>query len=438
MSQSQHIFAKSEQLIPGGVNSPVRAWKTVGGSPVVIAHAQGPTITDVDGTDYIDYVLSWGPLILGHAPERIVEAVTRQVAKGLTYGAPTENELILAELIHEAIPSIDMIRLVNSGTEAVMTALRLARSFTGRPRILKFTGCYHGHSDALLAQAGSGLATFGIPACPGVADEVARLTISLPYNDVSAVTDAIDNYGTELAAVIVEPIAGNMGVVIPEPSFLTTIRRLTREAGIVLIFDEVITGFRLTWGGWQNVIGIQPDLTCLGKIIGGGLPIGAFGGRRDIMSLLTPIGPVYQAGTLSGNPVATTAGIETLRILKEDSSLYDRLDRDTAELCSEMAHIFHSKGINIALNRVGSMFTIFFTGAPVTDFSSASHTDTARYAHFFREMIRRGVYLPPSPFEAWFTSTTHGGRERERTINACREAASVLGREIHPHVPESR
>jgi len=426
VSQSECIMTQSANLIPGGVNSPVRAWKAVGGNPLVIASARGAQITDVDGRSYTDYVLSWGPLILGHAHERVVTAVERQVKNGLSYGAPTEQELVLADLIHEAIPAMEMLRLVNSGTEAVMSALRLARAFTGRQRILKFTGCYHGHSDGLLVQAGSGLATFGIPACPGVTEAVAALTISLPYNDLSALEQAFTTYGHELAAVIVEPIAGNMGVVIPDPSFLPTLRRLTEEAGALLIFDEVITGFRLTWGGWQHIVGIRPDLTCLGKIIGGGLPIGAFGGRREIMSLLAPLGPVYQAGTLSGNPVATTAGIETLRILREDPKIYEHLDRYTADLTIKMEHLFASHQLDITINRMGSMFTPFFIKGPVTDFASATSTDTLRYRRFFQEMIRHGIYPPPSPFEAWFTSLAHGDQEREDTLMACRATVAKL------------
>jgi len=426
MEKSRSLFLKSKNLIPGGVNSPVRAWSAVGGGPLFISQGKGSKIIDVDGRAYIDYVLSWGPLILGHAHERIVEAVRKQLERGMTYGAPTEGELVMAELIGEAIPSIEMVRLVNSGTEAVMSALRLARAYTGRKRILKFSGCYHGHSDSLLVRAGSGLATLGIPSCPGIPEELANLTISIPYNDMEALRETINSYGGELAAVIVEPIAGNMGVVVPDGEFLPTLRKLTREAGILLIFDEVITGFRLTWGGWQNVIGVEPDLTCLGKIIGGGFPIGAFGGRWDIMSLLAPLGPVYQAGTLSGNPVATAAGVETLKILKEDPSIYLQLDRFTLELCQELTTIFNRAGIPTQINRVGSMFTIFFSPEKVNNFASAMRSDTERYARFFHEMVKEGIYLPPSQFEAWFTSTAHGEEELQITSEACLKASRQI------------
>jgi len=426
MEKSRSLFLKSKNLIPGGVNSPVRAWSAVGGGPLFISQGKGSKIIDVDGRAYIDYVLSWGPLILGHAHERIVEAVRKQLERGMTYGAPTEGELVMAELIGEAIPSIKMVRLVNSGTEAVMSALRLARAYTGRKRILKFSGCYHGHSDSLLVRAGSGLATLGIPSCPGIPEELANLTISIPYNDMEALRETINSYGGELAAVIVEPIAGNMGVVVPDGEFLPTLRKLTREAGILLIFDEVITGFRLTWGGWQNVIGVEPDLTCLGKIIGGGFPIGAFGGRWDIMSLLAPLGPVYQAGTLSGNPVATAAGVETLKILKEDPSIYLQLDRFTLELCQELTTIFNRAGIPTQINRVGSMFTIFFSPEKVNNFASAMRSDTERYARFFHEMVKEGIYLPPSQFEAWFTSTAHGEEELQITSEACLKASRQI------------
>lgn len=413
-------------MIPGGVNSPVRAWQTVGGGPLFIASGRGSKITDVDGNQYVDYVLSWGPLILGHAHEKVVEAIKEQLKRGLSYGAPTEQELTLAELIHQAIPSMEMVRLVNSGTEAVMSALRLARAFTGRKKILKFAGCYHGHSDSLLARAGSGLATFGIPGCPGVPEPLAKLTITIPYNDLGALEKAIDLHGGELAAAIVEPVAGNMGVVVPDEEFLPTLRRLTREKGILLIFDEVITGFRFTWGGWQKVTGLKPDLTCLGKIIGGGLPIGAFGGRSEVMSMLAPLGPVYQAGTLSGNPVATAAGIATLQVLRENSHIYDHLDRFTGTLCQEMEAIFRQKGIPIQINRLGSMFTLFFTEQKVCDFSSAFLSDTGKYARFFQAMIRHGVYPPPSQFEAWFTSSAHSEEDGEITIEACRRAIDFL------------
>jgi len=421
VTKSEILFSQSERLIPGGVNSPVRAWTAVGGRPLFIKEGRGSKIIDVDGNSYLDYVMSWGPLILGHAHERVVEAVKKQLEKGLSFGAPTEQELTLVELIQEAIPSMEMVRLVNSGTEAVMSALRLARAFTGRTRILKFAGCYHGHGDSLLARAGSGLATLGIPGCPGVPEALAELTITIPYNDVNALKEAIEMHGKTLAAAIVEPIAGNMGVVVPDADFLHVLRQLTAKRGILLIFDEVITGFRFTWGGWQNIVHLKPDLTCLGKIIGGGLPIGAFGGRWEIMSLLAPLGPVYQAGTLSGNPVATAAGIETLRVLREDRDIYDRLDRLTERLCQEMGEVFSLRGLSTRINRLGSMFTIFFTDKEVRDFSSAGRSDTGKFARFFREMIGQGIYPPPSPFEAWFTSAAHSEEDIERTVEACRQ-----------------
>ncbi|MCX7981948.1 MAG: glutamate-1-semialdehyde 2,1-aminomutase [Syntrophales bacterium] len=426
MSISQELYFKSSQLIPGGVNSPVRAWTAVGGGPLFIARGQGSKIYDVDGKEYIDYVLSWGPLILGHAYKQVVEGIKKQLEKGLSYGAPTEQELILAELIREAMPSMEMVRLVNSGTEAIMTALRIARAYTGRKKILKFEGCYHGHSDSLLARAGSGLATLGIPGCPGVPEEVASLTLTIPYNDLNTLKEIINVHGDDIAAAIVEPVAGNMGVVIPEKEFLPELRRLTQDKGILLIFDEVITGFRFTWGGWQNVVGISPDLTCLGKIIGGGLPIGALGGKRDIMSLLAPLGPVYQAGTLSGNPVATCAGLITLQILRERKDIYTSLADFTGTLCREIEQIFTHRGLAIRINHMGSMFTIFFTEEKVRDFASAARSDVKRYAQFFQEMIRQGIYPPPSQFEAWFTSIAHTADDLEKTIAACRRAVDLI------------
>jgi glutamate-1-semialdehyde 2,1-aminomutase len=419
MSVSENLFEEAKKIIPGGVNSPVRAFGAVGLTPLFINGARGSKIVDADGREYIDYVLSWGPMILGHTHPRVLEAITEQAKKGTSYGAPTALEVEMARLITDAIPSIEMVRMVNSGTEAVMSAIRLARGVTGRDKIIKFEGCYHGHADSLLAKAGSGVATLGIPGSPGVPKPLAELTITLPFNDTAAAVDAVRAHGGDIACIIVEPVAGNMGVVGPQPEFLQTLRTLTAKDGIVLIFDEVITGFRFTWGGYQNMAGIEPDLTCLGKIIGGGLPVGAFGGRRDMMENLAPSGPVYQAGTLSGNPLAMAAGIATLNILKENIADYEGLDRRAFSLCEDIRKIFIEKGIAITINRLGSMFTIFFTSDAVYDFRSASRSDTACFARFFRGMLAEGINLPPSQYETSFLSFAHDAADRERTLDAC-------------------
>ncbi|MDQ5986191.1 MAG: Glutamate-1-semialdehyde 2,1-aminomutase [Syntrophus sp. SKADARSKE-3] len=422
-SLSQKLFEEGKKIIPGGVNSPVRAFKAVGASPLFIREAQGAKIIDMDGMDYIDYVLSWGPMILGHAHPRVIEAIVNQARKGTSYGAPTALEVEMARLITEAFPSIDMIRMVSSGTEAVMSAIRLARGATGRNKIVKFEGCYHGHADSLLVKAGSGVATFGIPGSPGVPECLAELTMTLPYNNAEAFTAAIKEHSADIACVILEPVAGNMGVVVPKPEFLQEIRAVTEKEGIVLIFDEVITGFRFHWGGYQDLVHIKPDLTCLGKIIGGGLPVGAFGGRRELMEKLAPIGPVYQAGTLSGNPLAMAAGIATLNILRESTPDYERIDRMAGALCEGMKNLFLGEDLPVTINRMGSMFTIFFTQGAVYDFQTAGQSDSERFARFFRGMLSRGINLPPSQYEAWFLSFAHTPEDMKKTLAAC--AASL-------------
>ena len=416
---SRQLFEAAKNIIPGGVNSPVRAFRAVGGQPVFMREAHGARITDVDGREYVDYVMSWGPLILGHAHPAVVEAIKDRAGKGTSYGAPTPLEVGLAELIIEAFPSMEMVRMMSSGTEAVMTAIRLARSFTGREKIVKFEGCYHGHADSLLVKAGSGVATLGIPGSPGVPKRLAELTLTVPFNDQASITKIFQEYGHEIAAVIVEPVAGNMGVVAPQSGFLNKLRDLTKAHDSLLIFDEVITGFRLTWGGYQGIAGIDPDLTCLGKIIGGGLPVGAVGGKRIIMEQLAPLGPVYQAGTLSGNPLAMTAGLTTLALLQHSTDCYEAMDRLTFSLCEEMKPLFAGQGIPITINRMGSMFTVFFTSEPVSDFASASLADTEMFARFFRGMMKNGISLPPSQFEAWFLSLAHNHDDMDETLAAC-------------------
>ncbi len=420
----ENLFAEAQKIIPGGVNSPVRAFRSVGGTPRFIREAAGAKVIDAEGREYIDYVASWGPMILGHSHPEVVAAIRAAAGRGTSYGAPTESEIGMAERIVAAFPAIDMVRMVSSGTEATMTAIRLARGVTGREKIIKFTGCYHGHADSLLVKAGSGVATLGIPGSPGVPRGLAELTISLPYNDTAAVHDTVDRYGAELACIIVEPVAGNMGVVLPQPGFLETLRKVTTAHGILLIFDEVITGFRVAYGGWQNLAGITPDLTCLGKIIGGGLPVGAVGGRREIMEHLAPLGPVYQAGTLSGNPLAMAAGIATLDILRQKS--YADLESLTVELCDGYRKLFSGKGLPVRINRVGSMFTLFFTADEVTDFASASRSDTERFARFFQGMLDAGIYLAPAQFEAGFVSFAHMADDIERTLDACAKVLEAL------------
>ncbi len=417
--KSDGLFERAQRVIPGGVNSPVRACKSVGTTPRFISKASGSRLFDADGNEYIDYVLSWGPMILGHAHPVVTRAIEHAAAQGTSYGAPTELEVVMAEMITEAFPSIDMVRMVNSGTEAVMSAIRLARGFTGREKILKFEGCYHGHADSLLVKAGSGVATLGIPGSLGVPHSLAGLTITVPFNDIEAVQYAVKTHGDDLACVIVEPVAGNMGVVSPEPGFLDMLRDLTKQKGIVLIFDEVITGFRFNYGGYQAVAAVEPDMTCLGKVIGGGLPVGAFGGKREIMSCLAPEGAVYQAGTLSGNPLALTAGIATLEVLRESADYYEWLKRKTFSVCADMHELFQQQGIPVRINRAGCMFTIFFTDREVKDLSSAQTSDTALYGRFYRGMMDNGINIAPSQFEAAFMSFAHTDEDLERTLDAC-------------------
>ena len=419
--RSRELFAEAQRYMPGGVNSPVRAFAAVGGKPLFITQGRGSEIYDVDGNRYIDYVCSWGPLILGHAHPKVVKALTTAAERGTSYGAPTELETELAKLIVEGMPSIEVVRFVNSGTEAVMSALRLARAYTDRTKLIKFAGCYHGHADMLLVQAGSGVATLGLPDSPGVPQAATQDTLIAPYNDPAAVETLFKEYPEEIAAVIVEPVAGNMGVVPPEPSFLESLRQLTREHGALLIFDEVITGFRVAYGGAQELYGIKPDLTCLGKVIGGGLPVGAYGGERELMELVAPLGPVYQAGTLSGNPLAMAAGVATLKELARPAT-YERLDRLARQLAQGLEEGAAQAGVSLRVNRVGSMLTPFFTDQPIRDYIAAKRADSQRYARFFWKLIEQGVYPPPSPFESWFVSLAHTPEDIARTVEAAHQA----------------
>lgn len=417
-NRSDKLFTRAQQLIPGGVNSPVRAFKSVGRTPLFIRKARGAYLWDVDGNRYIDYVGSWGPMILGHAHPRILSAVRQAARNGTSFGAPTELEVKMAELITRMVPSVEMVRMVNSGTEATMSAIRLARAFTGRSKIIKFEGCYHGHADSFLIRAGSGALTLGTPDSPGVPSSIASDTLTARYNDLGSVHELLDHHGETVAAIIVEPVVGNMGCISPQDGFLQGLRELCNQHGVVLIFDEVMTGFRLGPGGAQQRYGVMPDLTTLGKIIGGGLPVGAYGGKKAIMQLVAPSGPVYQAGTLSGNPLAMAAGYEALSILNKNRSLYTKLEKLSATLEGGMREILSKKGLKLQLNRVGSMFTLFFTESPVVDYDSAKRADTHQYAAFFRAMLSRGIYLPPSQFEAAFLSTSHTSKEIEKTLDA--------------------
>ncbi|HXU35327.1 MAG TPA: glutamate-1-semialdehyde 2,1-aminomutase [Blastocatellia bacterium] len=423
--QSDILFNRAQRVIPGGVNSPVRAFRAVGRAPLFIREASGPTITDVDGNSYIDYVGSWGPMILGHANPVVIEAIREAAGRGTSYGAPTELEVELAAEIISAFPSIERVRLTSSGTEAAMSALRLARGFTGRDRLVKFDGCYHGHSDSLLVKAGSGLATFGTPDSAGVPADLARHTIVVPYNDPESLAKTFDEENGEIACVIIEPVAGNMGCVAPRAGYLEAVREITSRHGALLIFDEVITGFRVAYGGAQELYGVKPDLTCLGKIIGGGLPVGAFGGRAEVMNKLAPLGPVYQAGTLSGNPLAVTAGLAILKLLRE-SNPYAELDRLGSKLEQGLSAAAAEAGIQATVNRVGSMMTAFFTEGPVTDWPSAKKSDTDRYARYFRAMLEEGIYLAPSQFECAFVSLAHTDELIDQTIAAARNAMCAL------------
>jgi glutamate-1-semialdehyde 2,1-aminomutase len=423
---SDRLFERAKRLIPGGVNSPVLAFRAVGRAPLFIREAAGARITDADGNSYIDYVGSWGPMILGHAHPAVIEAIREAATRGTSYGAPTELEIELAGDISAAFPSIERVRLTSSGTEAAMSAIRLARGFTGRDRIVKFEGCYHGHSDSLLVKAGSGLATFGTPDSAGVPSDFARNTIVVPYNDPSALNRTFEEQGSDIACVIIEPVAGNMGCVPPAHGYLEAVREITAGHGALLIFDEVITGFRIAYGGAQQLYGVKPDLTCLGKIIGGGLPVGAFGGRADVMDRIAPLGPVYQAGTLSGNPLAVTAGLAMLKLLRE-ANPYEELERRGAKLERGFRDAASEAGVASTVNRVGSMVTGFFTDSQVTDWTSAKPSDTDRYGHFFRLMLERGVYLAPSQFECAFVSLAHTEEMIDRTIDAVRLAMRGLG-----------
>jgi glutamate-1-semialdehyde 2,1-aminomutase len=425
MTQSEELFARALRLIPGGVNSPVRAFKAVGGTPLFIRKAEGARVWDADGKAYIDYVGSWGPMILGHAYPPVVEAVQRAVALGTSYGAPCAAEVELAERVVRLVPSIEKVRFVSSGTEATMSALRVARGFTGRRKILKFEGCYHGHADGLLVAAGSGVATLGLPGSPGVPEGTVADTLLAPYNDTSAVDKVVEAHGQDLAAVIVEPVAGNMGLVAPREGYLGFLREVTRRCGAILIFDEVMTGFRLAPGGAQQLYGVTPDLTCLGKIIGGGLPVAAYGGRAAIMDAVAPVGPVYQAGTLSGNPLAMAAGCAALDGLAQPG-VYERLEALTVRLQVGLARAAQAAGILLTVNRMGSMITPFFCRGPVTDYASAKESDTARFGRFFHAMLDRGVYLPPAQFEAAFVSLAHTERDVDQTVHAAAEALKAV------------
>jgi len=412
------VYRRALEMIPGGVDSPVRAFKAIGISPTFIDRAKGSKIWDIDGNEYIDYVGSWGPMILGHAHPGVVAALKKAIPKGTSYGAPTSLEVELAAKVKKAFPSMELMRMVSSGTEAVMSAIRLARGYTGRDKILKFEGCYHGHGDSLLVKAGSGATTFGIPDSLGVPEDLAKHTLTASYNDLEGVKSLVRQYSGQIACIIVEPIAGNMGVVLPEKEFLEGLRKICNGEGIILVFDEVISGFRVAYGGAQELYQIKADLTCLGKIIGGGLPVGAYGGKREIMEKIAPLGGVYQAGTLSGNPLAMTAGMVTLELLRS-KKVYQDLEKKTSYLTDAISEKAEDRGIPITINRGTGMFTLFFTAGPVRDYRTAKTSDTKRFAQFFIEMMEQGIYLPPSQFEAWFISLAHTQKDLDQTIEAC-------------------
>ncbi|HEV2715589.1 MAG TPA: glutamate-1-semialdehyde 2,1-aminomutase [Terriglobales bacterium] len=421
--QSRKLQKRAEKVIPGGVNSPVRAFRAVGAEPRFIVRGSGSRIWDADGNEYIDYVGSWGPLILGHAPPGVVEGISAAARNGTSFGASTSSEADLAEIVISAFPHIEKIRFVSSGTEATMSAIRLARAYTKRKYIVKFEGCYHGHADALLVKAGSGVATLGIPGSAGVPQEFTQFTLALPFNNVEALEQAFSKFKNQIACVIVEPVVGNMGCVPPYRGYLDALREITHRYDTLLIFDEVMTGFRLTFGGAQELYGILPDLTTLGKIIGGGLPVAAYGGQSEIMDLVAPVGPMYQAGTLSGNPLAMAAGLATLRFLRDHRKMiYPRLDKVSGELVAGIAAAAKDAGVPICYNRVGSMFTWFFTAGPVTDWDSAARSDTEAFGRFFRSMLDNGIYLPPSQFEAAFLSAAHTSDDIQETIAAAKQA----------------
>ncbi|MZG29603.1 MAG: glutamate-1-semialdehyde 2,1-aminomutase [Nitrospinae bacterium] len=423
-NNSSRLFPIAKKVMPGGVNSPVRAFNAVGGDPLFIKSAQGARMKDVDGNEFIDYVASWGPLIFGHAHPEIVSAITRQAELGTSYGASTELEIQLAEKVVQAVPSIDVVRMVNSGTEAVMSALRLARGITGRDKIVKFEGCYHGHGDSLLVKAGSGLMSLGIPDCPGIVSSLAEKTLNLPFNDIEKVRELFDKEGGEIAALIVEPVGGNMGVVPPKPGFLEALREVTQKSGALLIFDEVITGFRVSLGGAQKLYGVTPDITCMGKIIGGGLPVGAYGGSREVMDHISPVGSVYQAGTLSGNPLAMAAGNVMLDLLAKEG-VYESLEQKSAKLCQGLKENVESLGIDAQFTRVGSMFSMFFTSQEIVDFNSVKSCDTDFFKRYFNELLEEGIYIAPSQFEAGFMSAVHTDEDINLTIEASRKALSA-------------
>jgi glutamate-1-semialdehyde 2,1-aminomutase len=426
MTRSQDLFTEAQRHIPGGVNSPVRAFRGVGGDPIFFESAQGPYLFDADGNRYLDYVGSWGPMILGHAHPRVIHAVADRITKGLSFGAPTELETRMADKVCELVPSMDLVRMVSSGTEATMSAIRLARGSTGRDRLVKFEGCYHGHSDSLLVKAGSGALTLGEPSSPGVPAALAELTLTLGYNDLDQVRDAFTRIGDQIACVIVEPVAGNMSCIPPEPGFLEGLREVCNRHGALLIFDEVMTGFRVARGGAQELYGVTPDLTTLGKVIGGGMPVGAFGGRRDVMEKISPLGPVYQAGTLSGNPVAMAAGLETLELICEPG-FYEDLGAKTQGLADRLVEKATAAGIPLTTNQVGGMFGIFFTDAPrVADFAGVMACDQDRFRRFFHAMLERGIYLAPSAFEAGFVSAAHSREDIAKTLSAAAEAFSAI------------
>lgn len=426
MTRSEALFQEAKNFIPGGVNSPVRAFKSVGGNPIFMKSGNGSKMFDVDGNEYIDYIGSWGPHLFGHNPQFIIEALRKAIDAGTSFGAPTEIEVKMAQLITELVPSVEMVRMVNSGTEATMSAIRAARGFTGKEKIIKFEGCYHGHGDFFLIKAGSGALTFGVPTSPGVTKGNAADTLVADFNGIESVQKIAEQNKNEIAAVIIEPVVGNMGTVIPAKEFLNDLRKLCSEEGIVLIFDEVMTGFRLSQSGAQGLFGIKPDLSTFGKIIGGGLPVGAYGGRKEIMQMVSPSGPVYQAGTLSGNPLAMSAGYAALRYIKENPGIYDQLEEKSAYLAEGLKDSIRTANKNYRINRIGSMMTLFFTEEKVTDFNSAIKSDTGLFGRYFHEMLKRGIYLPPAQFEAMFVSLAHSREDLDKTISASYEALKII------------
>jgi glutamate-1-semialdehyde 2,1-aminomutase len=424
--RSSELFREAQLHMPGGVNSPVRAFKSVGRDPLFISRAKGSKVYDADGNEFIDYIGSWGPMILGHTNDRVIDAIKTAAESGTSFGASSEREIELAKLVKKFVPSIEVVRMVNSGTEATMSAMRLARGYTGRDKIVKFEGCYHGHGDSFLSKAGSGVATLGLPDSPGVTRSTAKDTLNARYNDIDSVSKLVENNRGEIAALFIEPVAGNMGCVPADADFLKAVREICTSEKIVLIFDEVMSGFRVAKGGAQELYGITPDLTTFGKVIGGGLPVGAYGGRREIMEMVAPAGPVYQAGTLSGNPLAMAAGVETLKVIDEDDTFYQRLEGTSADLETGIRDALRSARMNHTINRVGSMFTLFFTDKPVTDFDSAKTSDTAKFARYFSTMLDEGIYLPPSQFEACFVSIAHKKEDLDKTVlSVCKAFESI-------------